>query len=103
MTQEAKHTPKGWFVDIGAEHTIIRGPGGDSICAMKRNTGDRFENEQDANAHVMAASVDLYETVKYLRQQLWQEWHSHMTEELFLKDATVIAIDTALAKAEGRS
>lgn len=54
-----KHTSGPWRADIGSDFTIIRGPDGDSIAAMRRRTGDRFEEEQDANARLIAAALHL--------------------------------------------
>lgn len=59
----AAQTNAPWWADKSDEVTIIRGPEGDSICAMKRNTGDRLPEEQDANASLIALAPELFRSV----------------------------------------
>lgn len=101
--EKHEHTSKGWWADIGKEHTVIRGPGSDSICAMKRNTGDRFEDEQDANAHMIAASVDLYEAAKEVMEDLERFGASIVPHLLDTDMNSGQRLRNAIAKAEGRS
>lgn len=62
---EQKHTPPPWSFSETGEHAVLRGPGGDSIGAMLLNTGDRFEEEQRANAQLMTASPTLFKAAEY--------------------------------------
>jgi len=95
------HTPKGWVAVIGADHTILCGSDGDPICAMKRNTGDRSEAEQDANAHMIAACVDLYEALVAARTDLVRELNGWLSLREIGTHPTIVMIDRALAKSRG--
>lgn len=58
------YTAPPWYMDgDDDEIIIIRGSDGDSICAMRRATGDRLPNEQDANAALMYLAPELFRAV----------------------------------------
>lgn len=59
----AEYTNPPRFKDGNDEVIIIRGSDGDSICAMKRATGDRLPEEQDANATLMYLAPELFRAV----------------------------------------
>lgn len=59
----ASYTNPPWFKDGDEEIIIIRGSDGDSICAMRRETGDRLPGEQDANAALMYLAPELFRAV----------------------------------------
>lgn len=59
----ATYTEPPWYKDSNDETIIIRGSDGDSICAMRRATGDRLPAEQDANATLMYLAPELFRAV----------------------------------------
>lgn len=59
----ATYTQPPWFKDGDKEIIIIRGSDGDSIAAMRRATGDRLPEEQDANAALMYLAPELFRAV----------------------------------------
>lgn len=59
----ANYTQPPWFKDGNDEVIIIRGSDGDSIAAMRRATGDRLPEEQDANAALMYLAPELFRAV----------------------------------------
>lgn len=61
-----KYTNPPWWIDADDEVIIIRGTDGDSICAMRRNTGDRLPEEQDANAALISLAPELFRAVSDL-------------------------------------
>lgn len=60
------YTDAPWFAERSEEAIVIRGPDGDSICAMRRITGDRSAEEQDANAALIALAPELFRSVREL-------------------------------------
>lgn len=59
----ATYTQPPWYKDGNEEVIIIRGSDGDSIAAMRRATGDRLPEEQDANAALMYLTPELFRAV----------------------------------------
>lgn len=59
----ANYTAPPWFKDVHDEVIIIRGSDGDSICAMRRATGDRLPEEQDSNAVLLYLAPELFRAV----------------------------------------
>lgn len=59
----AAYTNSPWWADKGDEVTVIRGSDGDSICAMRRNSGDRLQEEQDANAALIAMAPEMFRSL----------------------------------------
>lgn len=59
----ATYTNPPWYKDGNDEIIVIRGSDGDSICAMRRATGDRLPEEQDANAALIYLAPELFRAV----------------------------------------
>lgn len=62
----ATYTNAPWWADIGDDVIVVRGSDGDSICALKRNTGDRLPEEQDANANLLAMAPEMFRSMNQL-------------------------------------
>lgn len=100
------HTEGEWLVHKLAAYVVPAGfenaPVDDCrpICALLWPTEVRSEAETKANAHMIAASTAMLETLKEARRQFWDDNHSHMTEEQFAQEFAWL--DDVIAKAEGR-
>lgn len=105
-TQKAQHTPGPWHFGAGR---YIFTPGGDTIATMEPDAD--WEDEQTANARIMAASPDLLSVLKELSSReecmgkendedlAWIANHGH--EPARSLASIQMAVRAALAKAEG--
>ena len=92
MSEKSKHTPGPWALSKSrAGHSIVCASGRTVAAAHLLGTIHPVD-EVEANAHLIAAAPEMYEALKWARILLDIEGKY-----------SLIGIDMALAKAEGRT
>ncbi len=107
MTTQAQHTPGEWTVvpflkDNNGKPLNFTVRSSEREIADVYNKPNTHGTEAETNAHLIAASPDLYEALKLLALDLGKEWciDKYPIEHNGL---TLLQIaDAAIAKAEGR-
>ena len=97
MTTQATHTSGPWAVDYeGPAHLSIEDKAGRvlAFCNLQNEDGD----EDEANAHLIAAAPDLLEALRNVAETMSGADYSHVKQDM------VRAIcRRAISKAEGRA
>lgn len=94
----SKFTKGPWIV--GGKYTVrTTKSSSDWICRMRDEHYKHSDEEDEANAHLIAAAPDMYEALKMVLEEKAPSYHD-CTDDGLQKCAWCYAIE-ALAKAEG--